>query len=290
MPFDDAGVVGREDLEAVRRVAIAAGQAILAIYEDPARWAVQEKSDASPLTAADLAAHDVIAEGLRQLAPTIALLSEESAEDELSQRATWPSCWVVDPLDGTREFLARNGEFSVNIAWVRGGRAVLGVVHGPVTGISYVAAEGLGAWRVAASDAGGVAAEAVWQPVRVAPLPQPGERPLHLTVSRRHGLEQLQVFETALQEVWGMVESVPAGSAFKICAVAEGLADAYPRFGPTSEWDTAAAQVVLEQAGGHLVDLHGRPFRYNERDTLLNGHFLAVGSEPARWLSMLPVV
>lgn len=150
MPFDDAGMVGREDLEAVRRVAIAAGQAILAIYEDPARWAVQEKSDASPLTAADLAAHDVIAEGLRRLAPTIALLSEESAEDELSQRATWPSCWVVDPLDGTREFLARNGEFSVNIAWVRGGRAVLGVVHGPVTGISYVAAEGLGAWRVAA--------------------------------------------------------------------------------------------------------------------------------------------
>lgn len=271
--------IDRELLAAVMALAGRAGEAIMAIYGDSSLWQVQHKSDASPLTAADLAAHAVIADGLTALSLSAPLLSEESSPGELTDRRSWLRFWLVDPLDGTKEFLARNGEFSVNIALVDGDAAVLGVVHGPATGVSYVAARGLGAFRVE---------RGVWQPIRVAPLPLAGERAVQLTVSRRHGSDELPRFEQAVAEAIGPVQSVPAGSAFKICAVAEGVADAYPRFGPTSEWDTAAAQVVLEEAGGCLVAPDGRPFRYNARETLLNGSFLAVGAEPARWLACWP--
>lgn len=269
-------------MRAVLAVAEAAGREIMSIYVDAERWAVQRKSDDSPLTAADLAAHRCIVAGLAQLSAPwggFPVLSEESSEAELAGRRDWPACWLVDPLDGTKEFIARNGEFSVNIALVVNGVAVLGAVHGPATGVSYAAVRGMGSFRV---DADG------WTPIDVAGLPSPGERPLRLTVSRRHGLEQLEQFEQALRQEFGAVETVPAGSAFKICAVADGQADAYPRFGPTSEWDTAAAQVVLEEAGGFLVGWDSRAFGYNRRDTLLNAGFLAVGSEPGRWLSHQP--
>lgn len=269
-------------MQDVLAVAEAAGRDIMAIYADASRWAVQTKSDDSPLTAADVAAHHRIVAGLSALASAwgqLPVLSEESSPSELAERHDWSACWVVDPLDGTKEFIARNGEFSVNIALVVDDAAVLGIVHGPATGVSYVAAKGLGSFRVDASG---------WHRIHTAALPVRGERPIRLTVSRRHGLEQLRQFEQAISDNFGAVQSVPAGSAFKICAVAEGLADAYPRFGPTSEWDTAAAQVVLEEAGGHLLDKQGRPFCYNRRDTLLNAGFLAVGQEPLRWLSYWP--
>lgn len=265
-------------MQAVQAVAAEAGREIMAIYADPERWAVQHKSDDSPLTAADVAAHECIVAGLSALPSpwgALPLLSEESSADELRDRRQWPACWLVDPLDGTKEFLARNGEFSVNIALVQGDSAVLGVVHGPATGVSYVAAQGEGSFRVDASG---------WQRLQVAALPTANERPIRLTISRRHGLAQLEHFQQAVGQDFQAVEAVPAGSAFKVCAVAEGRADAYPRFGPTSEWDTAAAQVVLEEAGGYLLDQQGRPFRYNQRDTLLNASFLAVGAEPQRWL------
>jgi len=285
----------REQLARVLAVAEEAGRRIMAVYADESRWAVETKADDSPLTAADLAAHEAIKAALEAVGdPALAgipVLSEESAPAELAGRRSWPRCWVVDPLDGTREFIARNGEFSVNIALVQGDEAVLGVVHGPASGVSYVAARGLGAFKV---SAGG------WQAIRVRALPHPalpglGETaspaavvPVRLTVSRRHGLERLAAFEQAVAGAFGPVTSVAAGSAFKTCAVAEGLADCYPRFGPTSEWDTAAAQVVLEEAGGWLLSATGEPFCYNRRDSLLNGDFLAVGSQPARWLACWP--
>lgn len=266
----------------VLAVAEAAGREIMAIYADASRWAVQTKADESPLTAADLAAHQRIVVDLAGVAApwnALPVLSEESSQAELAGRCDWPACWLVDPLDGTKEFIARNGEFSVNIALIVGDAVVLGVVHGPATGISYVAAKGLGSFRVDVSG---------WHRIHTAALPIKGERPIQLTVSRRHGLEQLERFEQAVVEDFGAVQSVPAGSAFKICAVAEGRADAYPRFGPTSEWDTAAAQIVLEEAGGQLIDQQGRAFCYNRRNTLLNASFVAVGSEPQRWLSYWP--
>lgn len=266
----------------VLAVAEAAGREIMAIYADGSRWAVQTKADESPLTAADLAAHQRIVADLAGVAApwnALPVLSEESSEAELAGRRDWPACWLVDPLDGTKEFIARNGEFSVNIALIVGDAVVLGVVHGPATGISYVAAKGLGSFRVDVSG---------WHRIHTAALPIKGERPIQLTVSRRHGLEQLEWFEQAVVEDFGAVQSVPAGSAFKICAVAEGRADAYPRFGPTSEWDTAAAQIVLEEAGGQLIEQQGRAFCYNRRNTLLNASFVAVGSEPQRWLSYWP--
>lgn len=285
----EAKPFSRDQVASVLAVAQEAGEQIMAIYADASRWRVQTKADASPLTAADLAAHRCIVAGLAALGDArlagIPVLSEESAEDELASRHRWDRCWIVDPLDGTKEFIARNDEFSVNIALVEGNEAVLGVVLGPATGISYVAARGLGAFKVMKS---------LWTPIAVRELPLPPlagravEVAVNLTVSRRHGLERLAAFEQAVRAEWGATTSIPAGSAFKTCAVAEGVADCYPRFGPTCEWDTAAPQVVLEEAGGWLLSAGGQPFRYNCRDSLLNDEFLAVGSQPARWLTCWP--
>lgn len=290
--------VTRDALAAVLTVAEQAGRAIMAIYNAPERWAVTEKSDASPLTAADVAAHECIVHGLSALADTtlacLPVLSEESSALVVQARREWPAYWLVDPLDGTKEFIARNGEFSVNIALVVGHEAVLGVVYGPATGIGYVAARGLGSFRIAAKAAdehssGMANAPLDWQRLKaVAPDWQVAPSALTLTVSRRHGLARLATFEQNLVAQGWQIESIAAGSAFKICAVAEGRAQAYPRFGPTSEWDTAAAQIVLEEAGGELVDSRGRRFCYNARNTLLNGNFIAVAGTSAPWLAHWP--
>ena len=278
--------VTRDALAAVMAVAEEAGRDIMAIYNDSTRWEVAEKRDASPITAADIAAQACIVAGLRRLAdPVLAglpVLSEESSPEDLQGRRDWLAYWLVDPLDGTKEFIARNGEFSVNIALVVDHEAVLGVVYGPATGVCYVAANGVGSFRVET-------AAATWVPTQTsAPDWSTSSGALNLTVSRRHGLERLAQFEQSLRAAGWLVDSIPAGSAFKICAVAEGRAHAYPRFGPTSEWDTAAAQVVLEQAGGGLVDAHGRRFLYNCRETLLNGDFLAVAAACEPWLKHWP--
>lgn len=294
--------VTRDALAAVLTVAEQAGRAIMAIYNAPERWAVTEKSDASPLTAADVAAHECIVHGLSRLADTtlacLPVLSEESSALAVQARRDWPAYWLVDPLDGTKEFIARNGEFSVNIALVVGHEAVLGVVYGPASGVGYVAARGLGSFRIAAKAAderSSVMANATegaalyWQRLQaVAPDWQAAPSALTLTVSRRHGLARLATFEQNLSAQGWQINSIAAGSAFKICAVAEGRAQAYPRFGPTSEWDTAAAQIVLEEAGGELVDSRGRRFRYNARNTLLNGDFIAVAGASAPWLAHWP--
>jgi 3'(2'), 5'-bisphosphate nucleotidase len=298
--------VTRDALAAVMAVAEQAGLAIMAVYNEPARWAVTEKLDASPITAADIAAHRSIVMGLQALADktlaSLPVLSEESSPEDLQGRRDWAAYWLVDPLDGTKEFIARNGEFSVNIALVVGHEAVLGVVYGPANGVSYVAAEGVGSFRVgpeaviettavaeAISSVSANKAASAWMSIQArAPNWSASNGTLNLTVSRRHGLERLAHFEQSLQAAGWKVDSIPAGSAFKICAVAEGRAHAYPRFGPTSEWDTAAAQVVLEQAGGELVDANGRRFLYNCRSTLLNGDFLAVAKASEPWLTHWP--
>jgi 3'(2'), 5'-bisphosphate nucleotidase len=249
-------------------IAIAADAAarILAVYDR--EFDVEHKDDASPLTEADLASHHCIVEGLQALAADIPVLSEESAQSAFDARAGWQTFWLVDPLDGTREFVKRNGEFTVNIALVEDGVATYGVVRAPVTGKTWHGGAAFGAFlREADGDE---------RPIRVR---RPAEGPLRVAASRSHRDARTNVFI----ERMGPVEPFAVGSSLKFCALADGRIDVYPRFGPTSEWDTAAAQAVVEGAGGIVVDLSGRPFRYNRRATLLNGEFVALGDGDLPW-------
>lgn len=257
-------------LPRVQTIAQAAGREISRIYATA--FEVETKADNSPLTAADRAAHESIEAGLAQLTPGVPLWSEESAAIPWETRRHWSEFWLVDPLDGTREFIKRNGEFTVNIALVRDHRAVLGVVHAPVLGRDYCGYAGGPALR-ADPD----------QQAHTIRVRQPASPPVRVAGSRSHRGTSLDRF---LQQL-GAHEFVPMGSSLKFCLVAEGAADVYPRLGPTSEWDTAAAQAVIEAAGGQLVDLAGQPLRYNTRPEVLNPHFLASGDPDRNWLALL---
>lgn len=256
--------------EAVVALAQDAAAAILGIYDSA--FAVQHKDDDSPLTAADLAAHRCIIDGLARITPDIPVLSEESAHEvALDQRRGWHRLWVVDPLDGTREFIKRNGEFTVNIALVEGGVPVFGVVQAPVTGQAWHGGASIGACRREHGRD---------TPLRVR---APATPPLRVAASRSHRDGRTQAFI----ERMGDTEPLGLGSSLKFCRIAEGRLDVYPRFGPTSEWDTAAGQCVLEGAGGALLDPRARPFRYNQRDTVLNGDFIALGDVSLPWREWL---
>lgn len=262
--------MGMHDLNTLREgiivLAREAARRILAIYEN--EFAVEHKDDKSPLTAADLAAHHCIVEGLERLTPDIPVLSEESAEDVPAiVRRQWRRMWLVDPLDGTREFVKRNGEFTVNIALIDDGTAVLAVVQAPVSGALWHAQRGLNAFRRDGDSDVPLQTRA------------PATSPLRIAASRSHRDPRTE----AMMQRIGDVEAVPLGSSLKFCRLAEGGMDVYPRFGPTSEWDTAAGQCVLEAAGGVVIDPQGRPLRYNQRDTILNGDFIALGDPALPW-------
>jgi 3'(2'), 5'-bisphosphate nucleotidase len=244
----------------VEAISVAAGDAILAVYGSD-DFQVVTKADASPLTAADTAAHHAIVTRLRARTPEIPILSEESEGIPWSERSGWPRFWLVDPLDGTKEFIKRNGEFTVNIALVEGGVPRLGVVHIPAQATTYVGVAGQGAYKRVGQG-------------RAEPIATCRARArLRVSVSRSHPSADLD----ALLERLGECETVPLGSALKLCHVAEGAADFYPRLGPTSEWDIAAAQAVLEAAGGVVVRTDGAPLRYGTGESLLNPHFFAIG-------------
>jgi 3'(2'), 5'-bisphosphate nucleotidase len=256
--------------EAIITLAREAATRILAVYDSD--FSVGHKDDDSPLTAADLASHRCIVEALETLTPDIPVLSEESAEDVAGLvRRDWRRLWLVDPLDGTREFVKRNGEFSVNIALIEDGEPVLAVIQAPVTGALWHAQRGVGAFRRDGE--------------RDAPLRtrRPATAPLRVAASRSHRDARTEGFIARM----GDVEPLGLGSSLKFCLLAEGGLDAYPRFGPTCEWDTAAGQCVLEAAGGIVVDPRGRPLRYNQRDTLLNGDFIALGDPALPWKEWL---
>ncbi|MDJ0750862.1 MAG: 3'(2'),5'-bisphosphate nucleotidase CysQ [Woeseiaceae bacterium] len=258
-------------VEPIVALAEDAGRAILEVYSTD--FEVQSKDDASPLTQADLASHRWIDAGLRSLTPDIPVISEESGLADFEERSGWQLYWIVDPLDGTKEFVNRNDEFTVNIALVQDGAAILGVVHVPVYGRTYVGCQGIGAQR---RDGDG-------DPVSINVATASGTPP-RIVGSRSHRGESLDAFLTAI----GNHEMVPMGSSLKFCVVAEGNADLYPRLGPTSEWDTAAAQAVVEQAGGSVVTLDGKPMKYNTKADILNPHFLVVGAADRDWLALLP--
>lgn len=257
-------------LDAVRAIAVEAGQRILEVYNRD--FGVVEKGDGSPLTEADRAAHETIVARLTQLAPDIPVLSEESAAIDYAVRATWKRFWLVDPLDGTKEFIKRNGEFTVNIALVEDGHAVLGVVHVPVTAVSYSACVGRGAYKQE-----GAAAP---QPIRARRY---GGGKAVVVASRSHAGRHIEGFLNNI----GAHEVVSMGSALKLCLVADGTADVYPRLGPTMEWDTAAAHCVVEAAGGSVTDVHARTLRYN-KPSLLNPWFMVSGTGGHDWHRHLP--
>ena len=242
---------------------------ILAVYDS--EFTIQQKDDRSPLTAADLAAHRRIVDGLRRLTPDWPILSEESAHIDWDTRRQWTRYWLVDPLDGTREFVKRNGEFTVNIALIDAGRSVLGVVQAPVSGELAWAWSGGGAWIAQAqAHARACRTRARGNPLRVAG-------------SRSHGNPRMDSMLQAL----GPYELTPLGSSLKFLRIAGGEADLYVRLGPTSEWDTAAAQCVLEQAGGAVLDFHGQPLSYNGKESLLNPEFIACGDPRHDWAKLL---
>ena len=243
-------------------IARAAGDIIMAIYSQP--FTVEYKGDESPLTAADKGAHEVIVQALAGLTPDIPVLSEESGPEVMGLRHGWSRYWLVDPLDGTKEFVSRNGEFTVNIALIEDGKPLWGLVYAPVLDRLWYGGKGMGAWRVADGKR-----EAIQT------LPHQEGAPWRVVGSRNHLSRETLDYLARFGDIErGEIELVSMGSSLKFCIIAEGGAELYPRLAPTCEWDTAAAQAVLEGAGGSVTQLDGSPLAYNKPD-ILNPWFVA---------------
>jgi 3'(2'), 5'-bisphosphate nucleotidase len=264
-----------EYLPPVKDIAVEAGEAILNIYHS-GQFEAYSKSDQTPVTSADLAANDILISRLQALTPDIPVLSEEQADVAFEERRNWDSYWLLDPLDGTGEFIKRSGDFAVVIALVQFGEPVLGVIYAPVDKICYFAARGAGAFRQDSSGMRGITVhhvdnqEAMW--------------PLRVAVSLR---QQRQLIRERLDPQQSL-EYIPKGSSsLKSCMVAEGVADCYVRIGPTGEWDTGAAQCIVEEAGGLISDLNLQPLSYNERESLENPNFIVIGDNSLPWRALL---
>ena len=257
-------------LEGVRE----AGRLVLEIYQHD--FEVETKADDSPLTEADMTSHHALVNLLMGLTPDIPILSEESGEIPFATRRAWDRYWLIDPLDGTKEFVKRSGEFTLNVALVENGIPVFGIVHAPVLDTSWWGGQGAGAWKQ----------EGDQQPIAISvrSLPDPEQAPWYIVGSRSHGAVEFETFCARLP----YNECVSMGSSLKLCLVAEGKADLYPRLAPTCEWDTAAAQAVVIAAGGEVLDAQTlEPLRCNQQDSLLNPFFIVCGQRDERWETAL---
>jgi len=267
--------LGSVPIESVVTLARSAGDVILEVYEK--EYDIIEKADGSPVTTADHRAHDLIVEELSALTPDIRVVSEESDDLDDPARLSDEVVWLVDPLDGTKEFISRNGEFTVNIGLAERGKPMLGVVYSPYLKTCYFAAHGQGAWRQVGDQA----------PEKIQIAPYDANRP-RMVASRSHAGEAVDAFRDAFAMSSGRdPEIVSMGSALKVCLVAQGDADVYPRLAPTSEWDTCASHCVLNEAGGQLVDCDGATLRYNKED-ILNPWFVAIADSSVDWLAFCP--
>lgn len=252
-------------IKKVLPIAQAAGDKIMEVYEDVDNFNVEQKDDNSPLTRADKEANKIICEGLEKLSVLYPIISEENKEIPYSKRKDFDYCWMVDPLDGTKEFIKRNGEFTVNIALIHKGRSVAGVVYAPVIDEMYYAIKGQGAQMVASGKTTGLAATYYYSK----------EKALSIVCSRSHLNDATQAFI----DDYDQPLKVAKGSSLKFLILAAGGAQVYPRLAPTMEWDTAAAHIILEEAGGSIVKAEtGQPLEYNKED-LLNPHFIAYGNK-----------
>lgn len=250
------------------RAALQGGMEILEVYNNEETH-IEVKGDNSPLTQADTRAHQAIMKLL--VSTSIPVLSEEGKHLDYQERSTWTTLWIVDPLDGTKEFIKRNGEFTVNIALVQDGKPLLGVVYVPVTGELYVGSTHLGALKLTRAANTTIELSDVKKGIK---LPVSADRPFTAVGSRSHMNTETQGFLEKYKQEHGEVHILSKGSSLKMCMVAEGLADVYPRFAPTMEWDTAAGQAVVEAAGFSMVEKVSRlPLSYNKED-LLNPHFI----------------
>ena len=261
-------------LPQVIEIARSAGQMILEIYEKK-QYEAYTKSDETPVTSADIAAHKLITERLSELTPDIPVLSEEDADISLQQRAQWERYWLVDPLDGTQEFIARSGDFATIIALVDNNKPTMGVVYGPVSGVTYYAYSGKGAWKIPdMSDS---------VKIHTHKQEQPGQS-IAIAISRRQDINRIT---SRMSSAWNY-DLIPLGSAaLKACLVAEGAVDCYLRLGPTGEWDTAATQCIVEEAGGRILSTQLEPLSYNERETLENPNFIVLGDADLPWNEIL---
>ena len=267
-------------LTAAIQAAVDAGKAVLDVYHSD--FQVDYKKDQSPLTLADKKAHDIISTHLAKF--DIPLLSEEGKAISYATRRHWETLWIVDPLDGTKEFVKRNGEFTVNIALVAAGRPILGVVFTPVREVLYFSLQGLGAFKIDRMDVitalcahisrGACSADDLAKSSIALPLERDGNMPYTIVGSRSHATERLEEFVDQKRREFGTVDFIPAGSSLKLCLVAEGRADIYPRLAPTMEWDTAAGHAVVECAGARINEYpSGTPLAYN-KENLLNPWFI----------------
>ena len=255
----------------VERLAQQAAQATLDVFRCRDQWHVTVKADDSPVTAADLAADEILVAGLRGIVD-VPILSEESSLPSFAQRQEWQRYWLIDPLDGTKEFIDGSGEFTVNVALIENGRPVLGVVVVPVSGVVYSGIPGLGAFRNG-------------EPIAVQQLPV-GQSPV-IMISRRHESPRGQRAMANLEQYFDGIQCLQVGSSLKFCLIAEGRAHCYPRLAPTCEWDTAAAQAILEAAGGQVLNINGEVLGYNHKEELLNPFFVAVAGGDVPWLDII---
>lgn len=258
-----------DHLVRLTKISIEAGEAILNIYNSD--FAIESKDDRSPLTQADKNAHEVIMKGLS--ATDYPILSEEGKEIPFEKRKNWKRFWMVDPLDGTKEFIKRNGEFTVNIALIENGESILGAIYVPVSKTIYLGARALGAYKVQNVDQENVTAATLFD--RKNAIPSKLDRPYTVVGSRSHMSEETLEYMEALKKEHKEIEMLSVGSSLKLCMLAEGKADAYPRFAPTMEWDTAAGQAIVEAAGGTVIDWQSQKTLVYNRENLRNNWFLA---------------
>ena len=266
----------KDFIEPLKKIVIDAGEAILEVYNSDQPIEVQNKSDNSPVTKADHAAHIIIEKGLSALSTVYPILSEEGGLPSFNERSGWQRYWLVDPLDGTKEFINKNGEFTVNIALIEGNKAILGVVYVPITGALYYGGKDMGAWKQLGDHT---------QTIKVQPVDFAKE--LTVVGSRRHGAEALNALLAKIEPKFSSVNLVSMGSSLKICAIAEGKADWYPRLALTCEWDTAAAHAVLVGAGGKIMNIDLQPLSYNQKEEMLNPFFHAVGDVAFDWEGLI---
>src|SRR5699024_8912230 len=252
----------QQQQKALFAIVVAAGDEIEAVQRG--QFAIEEKDDNTPVTEADFRAHQLIKQQLAELSPQLPLLSEEGSNPLQAHEEQWPAYWLVDPLDGTKEFIANNGEYTVNIALILHGKTVFGVVYAPATRTLYWGGSEYGAWRFQVPQTPDFSAALAAEAITV----RAPQTPLLLLGSRRHGGEAHEDLLAALKQRWQQVEQIAVGSSLKLCRVAEGQADVYARFGPTSERDTAAGQAAREGAGGRVWTVTKAPVRDGGADRL----------------------